>query len=353
MRCITLAEKLREFGAECIFICRDNPGNLIDFIREKGFTTRVLPYSRAKQGRAEINADQLTSEEDGWHGTDLLTDAHQTLEAIGGNRIDWLIVDHYAIDERWEIIVKSHCRKLMVIDDLANRPHQCELLLDQNLGRDPSDYIKLLPTWCAVLTGPSFALLQPSFSDLREASLARRKGSGLNRILISMGGVDASNSSCRVLESLKKCRLPAHVILTVVMGKHAPHHRQVMELAKSMPWCTEVLVNVSNMAALMAQCDLAIGAAGTTSWERCCLGLPTLLLVLADNQIPGANALHRSNSAILLSDFESLDEQLLHSLNLVSTPEVLKTMSDSSAHVTDGLGTSRVIENLIAYSAMG
>ena len=261
-----------------------------------------------------------------------------------------MIVDHYAIDERWEKLVKLSCRSVMVIDDLANRAHQCDLLLDQNLGRYCTDYANLVPLSCMTLVGPMFALLQPSFSKLRESSLERRRKAGISSILIAMGGVDANNSTCAVLESIQKCPLPAHLTITVVIGKHAPHLKQVKDIAKYMPWNTEVLVNVSNMAELIAKSDLAIGAAGMTSWERCCLGLPTLLLVLADNQTAGANALQKSNSAFLLPDLDSLDEQLLQGIQLVSIPQVLENMIAASAQVTDGLGTQRVIEKLKTYS---
>ena len=345
MRCLTLASELMRQGACCRFVCREEPGNLIDLIRQRGFDVFPLPpVQRLNQGSTLHSIDVDSSEY--WE-----KDAELTLLAIKTIDLDWLIVDHYSLDIKWEVVLSTSCRHIMVIDDLANRPHQCELLLDQNLGRDRADYAELVPATSTVLTGPMFALLEPPFSKLRDFSLTRRKHSGLNSILITMGGVDANNATSLVLESLMKCPLPSQLKLTIVMGQHAPHREQVMHLAKSMPWSAEVLVNVSNMAELMAQSDLAIGAAGTTSWERCCLGLPTLLLVLADNQVAGANALQKSNSAILLSDLKSIDAQLLNGINLVATPQVLENMIDSSAQVTDGLGTIRVIEKLTTASS--
>src|SRR5690606_22658913 len=158
------------------------------------------------------------------------------------------------------------CRKLLVIDDLADRTHICDLLLDQNLGRAPSDYAKLLPAGCKMLIGPAFALLRPEFAALREYSLKRRQQLQLESILISMGGVDQSNVTAKALESLLRCALPESCSIAVVMGTKAPWVEEVRALAAEMPWSTDVLVGIDDMAMRLANSDLAIGAAGSTAW---------------------------------------------------------------------------------------
>src|SRR5690606_35975420 len=187
---------------------------------------------------------------------------------------DWLIVDHYALDARWESQQKDFCGRLAVIDDLASRPHSCDLLLDQNLGRRMQDYSHLVADNCELLIGPDYALLRPEFISARKHSLERREKPVLRNLLISMGGVDKDNVTSHVLEALKPCLLPNDTRISVVMGANAPWAGLVQQQAAMMPWCTEVVFNVDNMAQRMAESDFAIGAAGSTSWERCCLGLP-------------------------------------------------------------------------------
>lgn len=344
IRCLTLASALQEKGASCRFVCSAHEGNLIALIQQRGFETDELPVSKKRDELHSALGNAVHVDYD-WK-----EDAARTARVLSNTVADWLIVDHYALDARWEEGLLPLCAHLMVIDDLANRPHLCEILLDQNLGRDRQDYLALTPPGCTVLTGPRFALLQPPFSRLRNSSLERSRSGPINRLLITMGGADTENATGLVLEALRKCALPRALRVTVVMGPHAPYRDQIIVLARSMPWETEVLVNVSNMAELMAQSDLAIGAAGTTSWERCCLGLPTLLLVLADNQRGVALAQQQLNSAILLSDLQSLDEQLLSAISLVSAPGALARMSKAAADVTDGEGATRVIAQLDARS---
>ena len=177
-----------------------------------------------------------------WLGCDWLTDAEQTRAVLTEYQAEWLVVDHYALDQRWEHALQSHCRKLMVIADLADRTHQCDLLLDQNLGRQTADYRNLVPADCKPLLGPQYALLRPEFAALRSYSLQRRLQPVLKNILISMGGVDQPNATGRVLQALKHFRLPEDCRITVVMGAQAPRLIQVQALAHDMPWPTQVLV---------------------------------------------------------------------------------------------------------------
>lgn len=272
MRCLTLADALRELGTHCRFICRDHPGNLLDLIGKRGYLVHVL-----QDTTAQIIESEPAPGYRGWLGVDWYVDAKQTVAALNDTPVDWLIVDHYALDARWEQMLRVHCKKLLVIDDLADRPHVCDVLLDQNLGRDAEDYDALVPGHCMRLLGPQNALLRPDFAALREYSLQRRQNLMLKHILIAMGGVDQPNATGQVLEALKACPLPADCKITVVMGGKAPWIERVRAIAVTMPWPTEVCIDITDMARVMAESDLAIGAAGSTSWERCCLGLPTSL----------------------------------------------------------------------------
>ena len=171
MRCLTLADALRERGARSHFICRTHDGHLIEHIRAHGHQVSALPATASTSMTS--NTDNSTAHAH-WLGVDWASDALDTLTVLQGLRTDWLVVDHYALDARWEKKLRHGCQRLLVIDDLADRPHDCELLLDQNLGRLASDYDRSVPVSCTVLAGPQHALLRPEFADWRYRSLARR-----------------------------------------------------------------------------------------------------------------------------------------------------------------------------------
>jgi UDP-2,4-diacetamido-2,4,6-trideoxy-beta-L-altropyranose hydrolase len=347
MRCLTLADALRASGAECSFICREHPGNMLEQVRQRGYAVQGLPAGSG----GPISCDQedaAAANHSAWLGSDWATDAEQTRVGAGETAIDWLIVDHYAIDARWERALRPICRKLMVIDDLADRPHDCDLLLDQNLGRDVRDYSRLVPDDCTVLVGPRYALLRPEFAALRDYSMRRRNIAQLKHLLITMGGVDQADATGKALEALKDCQLPDDSHITVVMGPHAPWLKQVQLLAAQMPRSTEVKVNVHNMAQLMADSDLAIGAAGSTSWERCCLGLPSLIGVFAENQRVIASALRLVGAAKVFSSVgsEASAGKLLGAL--LDDPGSVTRMSKCAAGVTDGGGVNHVAATMQA-----
>ncbi len=353
MRCLTLAEALREQNASCTFICREHSGNLIDFIRQKGFAALGLPQREISFPSSSPTA-QLNENEPAhfhWLNADWRHDAAETTACLEGITADWLIVDHYALDLRWELALRPIVGHLMVIDDLADRKHICDILLDQNLGRTAGSYENLVPLSSVVLAGPKYALLRPEFSAHRNYSLSRRKNRAVKRLLITMGGTDGSNATARVLETLKDSALPEDVCISVVMGLHAPWLSQVQTLAKQMPWKTEVFVNTPYMANLMAECDLAIGAAGSTSWERCALGVPAIILVLAGNQAAIAHALSASGAA-LIADQNKLMGDLTHALELIlQSNGFLVKMSIAAAKITNGTGTSYVVNHLFQQIA--
>ncbi|MCO6055372.1 UDP-2,4-diacetamido-2,4,6-trideoxy-beta-L-altropyranose hydrolase [Pseudomonas sp. MOB-449] len=332
MRCLTLARALRERGHYCLFVSREHPGHLNAHVQDQGFELYSLPMGRS-QGRDLYHAH--------WLGASQEEDALACRPAIETFQPDWLVVDHYALDARWEKALRPYCRELMVIDDLADRPHLCSLLLDQTFGRKAEDYRPWAPADCTLLCGSQYALLRPEFAVLRPYSLRRRESPRLEHLLITMGGVDKDNATGQVLQALASSEMPANCHITVVMGATAPWLTEVRQQAAQLPWPTTVRVGVNDMAQLMADSDLAIGAAGATSWERCCLGLPTIMLVLADNQRAIAQALFSAGAA-LLADSTTLKEWRLITRQQME-PRALSAMRASAAMVTDGLGISRVI----------
>ena len=352
MRCLTLADALAARGANCQFISRAHPGNLIKFVRTKGYIVHTLPETpeSAEAGPRKVvpcNEAQLLAHSH-WLGVTQAQDAEACVEILADLKPDWLVVDHYALDARWEKAVKPHFRRLMVIDDLADRPHESDLLLDQTYSREAEDYRAWVPASCCLLCGSHYALLRPEFAALRLYSLQRRNESRLRQLLIAMGGVDKDNVTGRVLKMLRSCPLPADCRIIVVMGATAPWLDEVERLAQDMPWPTQVKVGVRNMAQLMADSDLAIGAAGSTSWELCCLGVPSLLACVARNQLAVISALVSTGAAVQV-DLAALN-QPDSAVFCAQQAKLISNMAEytaAAALVTDGRGAERVCKHLI------
>ncbi|MFB2594517.1 UDP-2,4-diacetamido-2,4,6-trideoxy-beta-L-altropyranose hydrolase [Paracoccus sp. p4-l81] len=336
MRCLTLADALREAGADCQFLCRVHDGHLNDLIAARSFAVTALPM-----GGAALPDEPVLAHAD-WLGSDWQTDAHQVVAALGGKPVDVLVVDHYALDHRWHRALRPHVGRIMVIDDLADRAHDCDLLLDQNLGRQAADYDGLVPDHAPRMIGPHHALLRPDFARARPDSLRRRGPPALRHLLITMGGVDQDNVTGQILNALPGLHLPDLTGIEVILGPSAPWVEAVREAAARMPWPTTVRVGITDMAATMARSDLAVGAAGGTSWERCCLGLPTIQIVLADNQMGAAEALDRTGAAIAVRT----PGQIAETLRTLDSPDrmgdMLRRVGRSASGLVDGLGAPRV-----------
>ncbi len=341
-RCITLAKILQAQGKTCHFICRELPGNLIDFIESENLGVSRLPAPVKLADDIDITS---------LLGVPWKHDANECKKILATLQVERVIVDHYGLDEQWENrVLESAAVKLMVIDDLANRKHHCDILLDQTLGRKKSDYDQLIPQSSVKLVGPKFALLRTEFSKLRNECLSRRKQMSLNKILITMGGIDKDNVTSQVLDVLNKCQLSADVKIVVVTGANFPHFAELRKLEAQLSLSVEILVNVTNMAEIMCEADLAIGAAGTTSWERCCMGLPSLALVLADNQIESANALDNAGAAIMVGDVRHTGwkEVLERQVNRLKNSQELLNLSQNAHLLCDGYGSIRVGENIVS-----
>lgn len=346
MRCLTLANALREKDYECHFICRKHPGDLIEFIRTQGHYAHPLTYSPTT-GSSHSKDEGAALAHAAWLGASQLEDAAVCQVMLEGIKPQWLVVDHYALDSRWEQALKPHYERLMVIDDLVDRSHQCDMLLDQTFGRQAEDYASWVPADCKVLCGSHYALLRPEFAEWRPYSLQRRYSPELKHILVTMGGVDRDNASGNILEALDRTNLPAGCQITVVMGTTAPWLETVRQQAATISHPTTVLAGVGNMARLMADSDLAIGAAGATSWERCCLGLPAIMVVLAENQRQVALGLESAAAVKVLPSADQINAELPGVLQAyIQSENGAAAMSAAAAQVTDGLGVQAVIRHM-------
>ncbi len=322
---------------------------MISHIEKKGHCVLSLPEPNIDLGASITDKKVRYSS---WLGVDTAEDARQTLAAVEsirrGKEINLLILDHYSLDETWEGLVGNNFRKVMVIDDLANRKHKCDFLLDQTFGRNESDYYQYVRNDCSLLIGPKYAILRSEFYFIREYSLNRRRTPNLEHILITMGGVDKDNATGKVLESLHDFPILPNCHITVVMGGNAPWLNTVKELAQKAHYPVEVKTDVDYIAKLMAECDLCIGATGSTSWERCCLGVPTISIELAENQKFASRSLEKARAIIRLKEINSITSRLPKIIReLKAKPEKLAELSKRSRNIVDGRGGSRVISEIL------
>ena len=331
-RCLTLAEVLRADGHDAAFICRESDGDLIKFIEsEKGFPVHRLPIDGSPE-----------------------EDAQRSIVYVQDAPTDWLVVDHYALDKTWETQLRPHTKRLMVIDDLANRPHDCDLLLDQNLADDDSRYDALVPSHCTKLLGPNYALLRPEFAEAR-AGLSERDEQ-VKHLLVSFGGSDETNETAKVLNALALLdrSLTADLGIDVVIGQAHPHKTEFEARCAEAPNLT-LHVQTSDVAKLMTRADLALGAGGSTTWERLCLGLPSLIVSTADNQVAVAETVGRRGAALYLGTAAAVSAaQWASALAFtLDFPSVLRALSQTGLALVDGRGTARVaraLQNLSAVS---
>ncbi|MGG4199225.1 UDP-2,4-diacetamido-2,4,6-trideoxy-beta-L-altropyranose hydrolase [Peribacillus frigoritolerans] len=302
MRCLTLAEKLRKQGNIVRFICREHNGHLCDFIELKGYNVLRLP---AIQMNLKIpNYTQYSK----WLGVPLSVDATQTKKLLKKCLVDLLIVDHYAINEVWEGSLREISNKIMVIDDLADRKHDCDFLIDQNYYEDYSSrYHSLVPPHCKTFLGPSYVLLRDEFYDQwREKKI--RSGS-VKRILIFFGGMDQTNETGKALATfLKMGRNDIQV--DVVVGRSNRHKTELASICNQYDYL-HFYCQVNNIAELMCQADLSIGAGGTTTWERCFLSLPSIVWSIAGNQVEICKTLARKKIIKYLGEKETLEQTFL------------------------------------------
>ncbi len=348
MRCLALADEFASKGAKCEFICRNHTGNVIELIRSKGYFCHILQVEDVKNiNELFPDLDKVEPAHLNWLGSSQINDAKSCVRILSSKVTDLLILDHYSIDFRWEREVSKYVGKLMVIDDLADRKHSCDLLLDQSFGRNYEEYMPLVPYRTKLLCGSQYALLRPEFSLIREYSINRRINPKLQELLINLGGVDKDNITGKVLQALDKSNLPNNCKINIVMGMSSPWVENIRKQAQKMSKRSKVYVGVDNMAELMAKCDLAIGAAGSTSWERCCLGLPSIALEIAKNQTFILSKLHEIGAISKISFSENqFDNDLNKLIDRYKNPiELIKT-SKIAANITDGLGTKRVVDHI-------
>lgn len=341
IRCRTLARELQCGGAVVTFICRRQPGDLIKLL-EQEFAVLALP----EQTLAPCDGMEGRDLYGAWLGCNQEVDGTQCIEALaeaGITTASWLVVDHYGLDDLWETQLLAGLvngvvhPKLLVIDDLADRKHRADLLLDQNFFAAATEqrYQELVPSKCRQLLGPHYALLGPEYAQLHPLVPVRTE---LRRVLVFFGGVDPDNLTGRTLEVLLDPAL-AHLAVDVVLGRQSPHRLAVENLVCQRPFTT-LHGPLPSLAGLIARADLAIGAGGATTWERACLKLPSLVVAIAENQRPFTEALHQEGHLQLLGDAATVSAEQIRSALLAWV--TMPRQQDAGCDITDGWGASRL-----------
>ncbi|MCA1501867.1 UDP-2,4-diacetamido-2,4,6-trideoxy-beta-L-altropyranose hydrolase [Bradyrhizobium sp. NBAIM14] len=341
-RCLTLANALAERGAKSCFLLRSNAAGVMALVEENGHDIRLLPDPPAGNPLEMTGAGMYAH----WLPITWRQDARQTSEAMDQiGAADWLIVDHYALDSHWENACRRDGLRILAIDDLADRQHDCDILLDQNLVREMhARYRDQVPKSCVKLLGPRYALLRPDFAQQRRM-LPSRSGQ-IGRILVCYGGSDPTNETAKAVRAIASLQIPS-VEVDVVLGLSNPHTDSIERLCSGLSGM-RVYRGANNIAELMRRADLSIGAGGVMSWERCCLGLPAVVVDIADNQVGALTALADAGAALYLGSATEVTVEMVAEglLSLFDSAPRVRTMGEAAFGLVDGEGRNRVVARM-------
>ncbi len=310
MRCQTLADTLAAGGAKICFVVRSMPAYLVSQLTNKGYDCIRLTTPTGAHPDTDL-------QHSAWLGVSRRQDAQDTLAALDNMhssdnaRWNWLVVDHYGIAADWETALRPACERILAIDDLADRGHDCDALIDQNLHPDTANrYTQLVPDDCKLFLGPQFAFLRDEFLQARR-SLQPRSGEVRN-ILIYFGGVDADNHT---LEAIKALQATGRndIAINVVIGAQHPDGANIQTICTQLGY--QCHVQTGEMARLMAAADLAVGAGGISAYERLYLRLPSILRPIAANQIEQLECMAAAGLCELYRDAHELHDKLTAALN--------------------------------------
>lgn len=354
MRCRNLGRALQQRGIEVLFLSRERPGDLLALLAEEFRLLRLPALPEPEPSLEGLEGRDLYGS---WLGCSQSQDADDCLSAIrfaDTGLIDWLVVDHYGLDQTWErricdgfSAIDAERPRLLVFDDLADRPHQADVLVDPNRLESSAceAYRPHVPDSCRLLLGPAYAPLDPLYGEMHPLAPQR---CGLRRVLVFFGGVDQDNHTAVALQALSHPDV-ADLAVDVVLCTAAPHHPTVVKLVQQRPQ-TQLHSGLPSLAGLMLRADLAIGAAGAASWERAALALPTLVTPVAENQRQGAQALADAGAALLI-DLEPPSDPgaaLLEAIrSMQKHPELLQELSAGARSLSDGRGLGRLLTSML------
>lgn len=342
IRCLTLAKELRRnYGALCHFIVRRQAGHLIEVIHESGFAVHELPVSRS----SAYGYHPMPPAHGSWLCGNWEIDAKDTKNILTQLNAEMLVVDHYALDARWETVVSESAQlRVCVIDDLADRPHNANILVDYTLNRKSSDYFSLVNNNCRLMTGLKYALLREEFSQSRQAP--KLCDDAPLFVFINMGGMDKENRLVDILKGISLLNNQFQVALLIVVGKNYPHLDVIESYLMEHNMTFELFQNVNNISSIMRRSDIAISAVGTTAWELFSQGVPSILCAIAENQQGHLNNIVNLSLAGTLPSWRA-DEIASTIKAFILDREMRIEMAHRSFSVVDGGGVERVAQEFM------
>lgn len=341
VRCLTIAEELKSNGYDIYFICKDHPNNMMEKIKHKGFNVELLPIREHKQIKSNLNHGS-------WLGGAQLDDAKSTINfiknSIPNGSIDLLVIDHYAIDKIWQEQLRPFTKKILVIDDIEDRVHDCDFLVDQTFGKATDTYNHLIPKTAKPMVGEEYILLRPEFQqyDIEQVKNRRKSFDPLNmRVLIMMGGTDPDNFTSQAIDALITNNRVIEI--NVILSSSAIFSKKLDENYTSHP-SINIYIDSKNIPEIMLRSDIAIGAGGGSSWERCKMGLPCIINLSAKNQSEIIHRLERKGACKKIEP-DNFEGSINSYLEIISNN--YPNYVESCISVCDGNGVKRVLKGVL------
>lgn len=337
MRCLALAEWAKDRGLKAVLCTKFPHPFLQQKLESLGGKFLLIPESDKPSSKAYAHSAWLKGDE--------LEDAEQTMAAVQklncGHPL-FIVVDHYALGAPWENVLSRLTKNIVVIDDLSDRKHDCNIIVDQTFGKEQESYEGLVIDDCKRLIGEKFILLRKEFSSFA----TNRIKSKTPRLLIALGGADPHNHSLTLAKWIHESHLANRLRLSILTTSINPNLHALKQYCDDN---IELLIDVERVASALKTFDLCIGAAGSSSWERSALQLPTLTVVLASNQKDIARHLHSVGATINLGEIDALKPSALTTSisSLLDHPDRSRELAKSAKKVCDGLGCDRVLDEIL------
>lgn len=345
MRCLNVANQFKDMGGRCSFITKTHNGNIIDKIHDAKFPVKEIV--------AHESDFFYIADEKKWLGGTQEDDAKLFCSFIVDDGIvpDIIILDHYSLDIVWEQYIKTRFPSccLVVIDDLCNRKHYCDFIVDQTFGRQALEYLKYNFNNAKLLIGSEYALLHPKFRKLKSKSLSRKERKKKKKnILITMGGVDNNNITEEIISFLDGYYCDFINEIDIVIGSQYKFKDELQKAILKLEYKIRIHQNINNMPELMMIADLAIGALGGTTWERCVMGLPAVNICIANNQKIIAQKISSVGLVVLDANFLNRQNFLASLTYLHENYEFQKELTNK---ICDGYGLIRLAQELVPIPA--
>ncbi len=331
LRCVGLADELRNTFDKIIFLSRKTTRSIIEIILKNGFEVSTIdtPIKKSLKNNSKLNNE---------------------LETIGNllipykENLNFLLIDHYDISSNYESSLRKIFKKIFVIDDLANRQHDCDLLIDQNYYKDLTNrYLKLVSKNTITLLGPKYVILRSEFRNSKKINY--KKNTFPKRILISFGGSDPTNECEKVLNAIFSLKNKQFVI-TAVTGIHNKNFKQLKKQFGGND-NTKILNHTNNFNELLLNSDLCFGAGGTTTWERLYLGLPSIVTIISSDQKESIEFLSDMGHVINLGLAKDVTTETYAKTIKKIDPKILYNLSLKNKKLIDGKGCARIKKQII------